>query len=47
MPVQMIELEEATMVETSDESLEATVAEVRPKGIYGTVSYDTISWCNA
>jgi|APCry1669188879_1035177.scaffolds.fasta_scaffold42323_1 hypothetical protein len=29
MPVQMIELEEVTMVETTDEFLEATVAEVR------------------
>ena len=38
MPVQMIELEEVMMVETSDEALEATVARVG--GLY--TGFD---WC--
>ena len=35
MPVQMIELEEVTMVETTDKALEAMVAEVRGGATFG------------
>ena len=38
MPVQMIELEEVTMIETSDASLETTVA-----GVGGL--YTGFDWC--
>jgi len=35
MPVRMIELEEVTMVETTDKALEAMVAEVRGVASFG------------